>query len=77
LAGMRDGVLCESESMRVEQRCQLRMTVMSNGRSGGMGLERTSYLVVTILWTHVFGASAGNDRGTLALDTSRAHIGLS
>ena len=63
--------------MRVEQRCQLRMTVLSNGRSGGMGLERKSYLVVAILWRHVFGASADNDHGTSTLDTSRTHIGLS
>ena len=63
--------------MQVEQRCQLWMTVMSNGRSGGMGLGRTSYLLVAILWRHVFGASADNDHGTSALDTSRTHIGLS
>jgi len=71
------GVLNESSNLRVEQRCQLWMKVMSNGRSGGMGLERTSYLVVAILWRHVFGASAGNDHGTSALDTPRTHIGLS
>jgi hypothetical protein len=63
--------------MRAEQRCQLRMTVMSNGRYGGMGLERTSYLVVTILCRHVFGASADNDQGTPAPNSSRTHIGLS
>ena len=43
------GALNESSSMRVEQRCRLRMTVMSNGTPGGMGLERTSYLVVAIM----------------------------
>jgi len=54
---------------------------MSNGRSGGMGLERKSYLVVAILWRHVFGASADNDHGTSTLrhfeDTHRTVLKIS
>jgi hypothetical protein len=53
------------------------VTVTTNSRSGGMGLEMTSYFVVTILWRHLFGGSMDNDQGTSELDTSRTHIGLS